>query len=80
MIGTAFVQVYITDEDDLSPRFSRVSYNFMIPENQPAGTFVNQVKAFDPDGLNCSFQFNNSESELREIVAYSLVYSAVIDI
>ena len=73
MIGTAFVQVYITDEDDLSPRFSRVSYNFMIPENQPAGTFVNQVKAFDPDGLNCSFQFNNSESELREIVAYSLV-------
>ena len=50
--GTATVVVSILDVNDNSPQFdvgAGGEYLFSIDEDQPAGTFVGQVSALDPD-------------------------------
>ena len=50
--GSATVVVSVVDVNDNSPEFDVVDgeeYTFRVDENQPAGTFVGQVFALDPD-------------------------------
>ena len=47
--GTATVVVSVVDVNDNSPEFDVDEYCFTVDENQPAGTFVGQLSAVDPD-------------------------------
>ncbi|KRY16250.1 Protocadherin Fat 4 [Trichinella patagoniensis] len=61
----------IEDVNEYEPRFERVFYSAEIEENCPAGTFLLQVTAFDPDVL---------DSTLKYAVVNSSEYSDMINI
>ena len=54
----AVVVIHITDVNDNCPEFSASVYNPSVYENQPSGTSVITVIAFDPDeGTNAQFDY-----------------------
>ena len=66
----AIVRVTVTDENDLSPNFSRKNYVGRIHEDVPIGTEVKTVSASDGDvGLNSMVKFDikkgNKDNKFR---------------
>jgi len=47
--SSAEIVVRVVNVDDQRLQFSRSLYTFRVPENQPTGTLVGHVTAYDPD-------------------------------
>ncbi|XP_060583345.1 protocadherin-11 X-linked-like [Ruditapes philippinarum] len=72
LTGTATVTLTLTDMNDNPPMFNKTVHGFKIPENQPTGTDVAMLKAFDlDDGVNAEFDFS-IESEYLDNVPFVL--------
>lgn len=51
-VGSALVNITVTDANDHAPLFTATSYQFEISENVTIGTSVGRVDANDTDGSN----------------------------
>lgn len=72
LTGTATFTLTLTDKNDNPPMFNKTVHGFKIPENQPTGTDVAMLQAFDLDeGVNAEFDFS-IESEYIETVPFVL--------
>ena len=68
LTGTATVVVSIDDQNDVKPKFNKTVYGFEIYENQPSGTDIDTVSAFDLDeGVNADFDFSISPDYLDRV-------------
>ena len=58
LTGTATISVTIEDENDIAPKFNESAYVFTVFENQPTGTNIDTLAAYDlDDGVNAEFDF-----------------------
>lgn len=72
LTGTTTVTLSIKDVNDNPPMFNKTVHGFKIFENQPTGTDVATLKAFDLDeGVNAEFDFA-IEAEYIEKVPFVL--------
>ncbi|EDV25061.1 uncharacterized protein TRIADDRAFT_25152, partial [Trichoplax adhaerens] len=52
------LDIHVLDENDHSPQFQQISYNFGVSQGQPIGTWVGHVDARDDDtGLNAQLTY-----------------------
>ncbi|NXF78099.1 PCDC2 protein, partial [Sclerurus mexicanus] len=49
LCGNATVQLFVLDENDNAPTFSRSEYRARLREDAPPGTAVCRLRATDPD-------------------------------
>ena len=47
--SVAFVNVIVTDVNDMAPKFHTPTFSFVVQENQPAGVCIGQLSAQDED-------------------------------
>ncbi|XP_053399817.1 protocadherin-11 X-linked-like [Mercenaria mercenaria] len=72
LTGTATVTLTLTDKNDNPPTFNKTVHGFKIFENQPTGTDVAMLQAFDlDDGVNAEFDFS-IESEYIDNIPFVL--------
>ena len=68
LTGTATVVVSIDDKNDVKPKFNKTVYGFEIYENQPTGTDIDTLTAYDLDeGINADFDFSISPDYLDRV-------------
>ncbi|KAK9403753.1 protocadherin gamma-A6 [Crotalus adamanteus] len=68
------ILVPISDINDNPPAFEKPSYVTYIPENNPSGTSIFQVKAFDPDlGNNAQITYSMINSNIKNLPLSSYV-------
>lgn len=68
LTGTATFVVSIDDENDIKPKFNKTVHGFEIYENQPTGTDIATLAAYDLDeGINAEFDFSISPDYLDKV-------------
>ncbi|XP_076330075.1 protocadherin Fat 4-like [Tachypleus tridentatus] len=65
--GSATVVIQVQNINEFSPEFIGTPYNFWTEENSIAGTGIGQIKAFDKDGDNVSYNLTDGDTEFFRI-------------
>uniref|UniRef100_A0A8D0KK36 Protocadherin gamma subfamily C, 5 n=1 Tax=Salvator merianae TaxID=96440 RepID=A0A8D0KK36_SALMN len=69
------VLLNISDVNDNAPHFSRHFYNSFLKENNPPGSLLCTVAAFDPDeGENARLTYSVAENQMQDTPISSFVY------
>lgn len=68
LTGTATIIVTIEDENDFDPEFNNSVHGFKVFENQPTGTDIAMLEAYDLDeGVNAEFDFSIDPEYLDKV-------------
>ncbi|XP_042319264.1 protocadherin gamma-B1-like isoform X12 [Sceloporus undulatus] len=68
------ISLHISDVNDNAPAFEKSSYRFYVPENNPSGASIFNIKAFDPDiGQNAKIIYSILSSNIQEFPISSYI-------
>ncbi|KAG8133029.1 hypothetical protein E2320_010875 [Naja naja] len=72
------IMLQISDINDNAPAFEKASYRIYMPENNPSGTSIFQIQAFDPDldqNSHITYSILTSNIEELPISSYISIHS-----
>ncbi|KAH0618142.1 hypothetical protein JD844_017128 [Phrynosoma platyrhinos] len=68
------ISLQISDVNDNAPAFEKISYRLYVPENNPSGASIFNIKAFDPDmGQNAKITYSILSSNIQELPISSYI-------
>ncbi|XP_042319262.1 protocadherin gamma-B5-like isoform X10 [Sceloporus undulatus] len=68
------ISVQISDINDNAPAFEKSAYSIYVPENNPSGASIFNIKAFDPDmAKNAKITYSILSSNIQELPISSYI-------